>query len=109
MNVLLKHAGGETPLELSDEQYGALVDAVTQQHPAHQIHFEDGSRVVVNTRNLTTIKASPVNLASVTADAPPEDTRTVGQLKEALDAKGVTYDPKANKATLIQLAQDNGA
>ncbi len=39
----------------------------------------------------------------------PEDTRTVAELKAALDAKGVQYDQNAKKADLQALAAEHSA
>jgi HeH/LEM domain len=40
-------------------------------------------------------------------NTPDEDTRTVAELKDALDAGGVEYDSHAKKADLLELAKTN--
>lgn len=97
-----------------------LLNALSTQNPAHPLVLvEDNSVMYLNTRQVVAFTEDTyeggygtpraddeTEETPPTEEAPTEDTRTVAELKVALDAAGVEYDSKAVKADLLALAAE---
>lgn len=99
--------GGHDLLPLDDTQRGALVSAKAARDPAHIIDNGDGSHTVLDTQNIRRIdyRLPGQDVGSDTDET--EDTRTVAELKDALDAGGVEYGSDLRKADLQDLAKQH--
>lgn len=83
-----------------------LPTALAQSNPAFPlIMAKDGSTMHLNMRQVVGVSVEDVEDEP---EAPAEDTRTVAELKEALDGAGVEYASDARKADLQELAKANG-
>ena len=114
--------------DLTAAQVAEIREAKVRRIPAHSIAYPDGRILDIDMAAVATIdsvsettltrqreekeaaeRADRERQAAEDAAAaePAEDTRTVPELKAALDAAGVEYDSKAKKDDLLKLAQDN--
>lgn len=114
MKSLLIHTTAGVPLEVQVEDGSAalLADEVNRQNPALALITEDGSVLFLNTRHVVAWTVEDMEEpAAEDPDVSPsdsaEDTRTVAELKAALDEKGIDYPSSALKADLQELAQTN--
>lgn len=87
-----------------------LMDAVSRQDPCYGLTMEDDSILYLNTRQIVAWAVEDVEEPEPEelSQSDSEDTRTVPELKAALDAANVEYDSKALKADLLELAKTNG-
>ena len=129
-NLTLDFTDGTTrDMIVEDATANELVAAFNEQRPCHPMVVIDGSTLYVNTRNLCTIEvetleepeeevpeeedvpeeAAPVEEEGETPEEEViEDTRTVAELKAALDDAGVDYDSGLRKAELQEIALSSG-
>lgn len=86
------------------------VNAHTNQLPAHPLYVDDATLDFINFRQVTRLRLADDEAPTpAVSESETEDTRTVAELKAALDTAGVDYDSKALKAELLELARANGA
>lgn len=96
-------------VNIKTDNPGEYVTALQQQFPAQLVSDPaDKRRRFVNMRNVADLEYNTEPEEGVDPDPNADPDRTVAQLKEALDAKGVEYDPKALKADLQKLATEHG-
>lgn len=107
--VKIAYVGGDTDtLTLDDAQRGELVTAMAARNPAHII-ADGNDHTVLNTQNITRIDYRLPGAEDVGSDTDEaEDTRTVAELKAALDAGGIEYDSDDRKADLQAKAKAAG-
>ena len=112
----------ERDLMVDDVTANELLAALTDQRPSHPLLLIDGSTLYVNTRQLCSAtvealeeeedvpeEAAPVEEEGETPEEEViEDTRTVAELKAALDDAGVDYDSGLRKAELQEIALSSG-
>lgn len=99
----ITHTGGDN-LVFDVPDLGDFPSAVARQDASWPLTLDDGSTLYMNTRHVVAWTAEDVSQSD---SEEPEDTRTVAELKEALDKAGVEYDGKALKAELLELAKTN--
>ncbi len=108
-SLTIAYASGEhEDFTVEDTAASEAVAALSRQDAAHPIPLSETATVYVNMRQVTTLAVGAEEDVSESDEGEPEDTRTVAQLKEALDAAKVEYDPKALKAELLELAKTSG-
>ena len=100
--LIITHVGGELDFTLPD--IGDLPSAVSRQEASYPLAMEDNSIIYLNTRHVV---AWTVEDADESESDESEDSRTVAELKDALDTAKVEYDSKALKAELLELAKQN--
>lgn len=98
--------GTNESYNVEDNTAGEAVAALTGQHPAHPLVIGEAI-VYINMRQVCSVAVGAADDEDVSSDA-PEDTRTVAELKDALDAAGVKYPATAKKAELQELASSSG-
>ena len=110
-NLSLDFTDGTTrELIVEDVTANDLVAALNEQRPCHPMVVADGSTLYVNTRNLCTIEVETLEEeeeGETSEEEAAEDTRTVAELKAALDDAGVEYDGGARKAELQEIARSS--
>lgn len=95
-------------VNIKTDNPGEYVTALQQQFPAQLVTDPaDKRRRFVNMRNVADLEYS-TEPEEEDADPNADPDRNVAQLKEALDAGGIKYDPKALKADLQKLATEHG-
>ena len=116
INVKITFVSGNTTTVVCDgpDDVTGFDQNLSDQSPAGVFRNEDGSRQVINFRNVEmlvyTIPNPPADQTEAPAEqapAPDLSTLTKADLTAALTDAGVDHDPKAPKAELVQLATDN--
>lgn len=91
-----------------DNTAGEAVAALSRQEAAHPLVIGEAT-VYLNMRQVCSLAVGAAEEGEPEVpEQPAEDTRTVAELKEALDKANVEYDSTAKKADLQELAKANG-
>lgn len=109
-SLTLSYTGGDhEDFTVDDVVASEALAALTAQNPAFPLALSETAAVYVNMRNVTTLaigaeEEAPVSDSDSDSTEGTPDSRTVADLKEALDAAEVEYDSRALKAELQALA-----